>query len=79
MWILFGFVFKVLGLLPRHRGIVAAIVGEEPAGPLTVVIGVFETALGLWILSGIRPRLCAAAQTLAILAMNSLELSLARE
>ena len=35
--------------------------------------------MGLWILSGIRPRLCAAAQTLAIVGMNTLELALAKD
>jgi hypothetical protein len=30
-----GVVFKLLGLLPRHRLIVAAIVGEAAATPVT--------------------------------------------
>lgn len=79
VWILFGLGFKVLGLVPRHRGIVAAVLGEAAAGPVTVAVGLGETALGLWILSGIRPRLCAAAQTLALASMNALELAYARE
>ena len=35
-------------------------------------------ALGAWILSARLPRTCAAAQTLGILAMNSLEIAFAR-
>lgn len=49
VWLLFGIWFKVLGLVPRHRLIVAAVVGESGAGPLTVLIGVAETAMALWI------------------------------
>lgn len=79
VWIVFGLGFKVLGLVPRHRLIVAAILGEAAAGPVTLAIGLAETAMGLWILSGYRPRLCAAAQTLAIASMNALELGFARD
>jgi hypothetical protein len=79
VWLLFGMWFKVLGMVPRHRSIVAAVVGEAAAGPVTLFIGAAETAIALWILSGIRPRACAALQSIAIATMNALELSLARE
>lgn len=79
VWLVFGLVFKVLDVVPRHRLIVASVLGAGVAGPLTVAIGVAEAGMGLWILSGIRPRLCAAAQTIAIVSMNTLELSLAKD
>lgn len=79
VWLLFGMWFKVFGMVPRHRLIVAAVVGEAAAGPLTVLIGAAETAMALWILSGIYPRVCAALQSLAIATMNAVELSQARE
>ena len=78
VWLVFGVVFKLLDVIPRHRLIVASIVGEAAAGPVTLAVGVAETLLGLWVLSGIRPRTCAAVQTLAIAAMNTLELRSAR-
>jgi hypothetical protein len=78
VWISFGLGCKLLGLVPRHRLIVAVFVGAAWAGPLTLCIGLAETAMGLWILSGRRPRLCAAAQTSAIGVMNALELTYAR-
>ena len=78
VWLVFGVVFKLLGFAPRHRLIVASIVGEAAAGPVTLAVGAAETLLGLWVLSGIRPRTCAAVQTLAIAAMNTLELRSAR-
>jgi len=74
IWLLFGPIFKVFGVEPRHCLIVAAILGGEGAAFTTIVIGLLEGALGLWVLTGIRPRTCAAIQTLAIASMNTLEL-----
>lgn len=79
VWLLFGMWFKVFGMVPRHRQIVATVVGEAGAGLVTVLIGTAEIAMALWILSGFYPRTCAALQSIAIVTMNALELSLARE
>ncbi len=78
VWILFGLVFKVFNLVPRHRRIVAAVLGERAAVPVTVLVGLGETLLGAWILSGLHPVACAAVQTAAIVAMNALELRYAK-
>jgi hypothetical protein len=79
VWILFGLVFKVLHAVPRHEAIVATILGRAAAGPVTLLIGLAETAMGIWILSRRWPRSCAAAQTVTIVGMNALELTLARD
>ena len=79
VWILFGLVFKVLNVVPRHQTIVAAVLGGAVAGPVTLLIGVAETAMGIWILSCWRPRICATVQTVAIVSMNALELTMAKE
>jgi DoxX-like family len=79
VWVLFGLVFKVLQVVPRHEAIVATVLGNTVAAPVTLLIGLAETAMGIWILSQWRPRTCAAAQTIAIVTMNALELSLARD
>ena len=65
-------------MVPRHRLIVAAIFGDAAAGPLTVIVGLAEIGLAFWFLSGLYPRLSAAAQSLAIISMNTLELRLAK-
>jgi hypothetical protein len=78
VWLLFGMVFKVMGLLPRHQEIVAQILGAAAARPVTIVVGLAESALALWVLSGFLPRTCAVFQTIAIVSMNALELSYAR-
>ena len=74
VWFVFGAVFKVIGAVPRHREIVATILGVEIAPLLVVLIGLAETALGVWFLIGFFPRSCAAIQTFAIISMNTLEL-----
>lgn len=79
VWLAFGLLAKILNLVSRHRSIVARIVGEDSAAVLTPAIGVFEVLLAFWILSGIGKRACAAAQTLAILSMNTCELLWARD
>jgi hypothetical protein len=79
VWILFGLVFKLLGVVPRHEAIVAAVLGTAVAGPVTLLIGAAETAMGLWILSRHWPLACVATQTIAIVTMNALELTLARD
>ncbi len=78
VWIVFGLGFKVFDLVPRHRAIVDAILGSKLAAPVTLAIGIGETGLGIWILSGRMPRTCAAVQTAAIVAMNALELTRSR-
>jgi hypothetical protein len=55
------------------------VLGPAWAGPATLAIGAAEVLMGLWILSGRRPLLCAAAQTLAIAAMNLCELLWAKD
>lgn len=79
VWLISGVVFKILDMVPRHRLIVASVLGEAVAGPATLLIGGAEMLMALWILSGVRPRTCAAAQTIAIATMNALELTLARD
>jgi hypothetical protein len=78
VWFVFGAVFKVVGAVPRHREIVAGILGNEIAPLITVLIGLAETALGFWFLIGFLPRTCAMFQTVAIVSMNALELIYAR-
>jgi hypothetical protein len=79
VWIVFGLGFKLLRALPRHERIVARILGERVAPLLTRGIGLGETLLGLWMLSGIHLPWCALFQTVIIITMNAIELRLARD
>ncbi len=79
VWVFHGLYSKMLGGIPRHRAIVARVVSERHAGVATVVIGLLEVSLGLWVCSGYERVACAAVQTVAIVTMNTLEIWLARD
>jgi hypothetical protein len=72
VWFVNGLV-KVLNLVPRHQQVVGRILGNEYARTFTVLIGLAEIAMAVWIVSGIRPRLNAILQIVVVAAMNILE------
>jgi DoxX-like family len=77
IWLINGLFCKVLNLVPRHQRIVARILGESHAAFETKAIGILEIAMSVWILSRIKPRLCAFTQVLVIGTMNMIEFILA--
>ena len=77
VWLGFGLFCKVLNLVPRHEEIVARILGEAHAGPMTRIIGLFEILMALWVLSGFMKRMNAVVQMTLVGAMNMLEVVLA--
>jgi hypothetical protein len=66
---------KILGGIPRHRMIVARVLGEDWAQAATLAVGICEILLGIWAFTHRWPRTCALVQTIAILTMNTLEIS----
>jgi hypothetical protein len=79
VWLVFGLLFKALGMMPRHRHIVARVVGEQAAGRVTSLVAAGEIGLALWMLSGRHLPICMSVQTLALVAMNTLEIRYARD
>jgi DoxX-like family len=79
VWIANGLFCKVLNFVPRHQEIVSKILGIEDARSYTLIIGLAETAMGVWILSGILPRMNVVTQIAVIATMNILEFILAPE
>ena len=77
VWIFHGLYSKLLDGIPRHRLIVARIVGDRIARPATKIIGALEILLGLWALTGFARVGCASVQTVTLIAMNMLEIFLA--
>lgn len=73
VWFINGLVYKVLNLVPRHQAIVARILGDEHSRLLTLLIGLSEIAMAIWILSGILAQLNAMIQILVIATMNTIE------
>jgi hypothetical protein len=76
VWIANGLFCKVLNFVPRHEMIVGSILGGTYAPILTKIIGLSEICMAIWILSGIKSRLCAWAQMSIVATMNILELIL---
>ena len=73
VWIANGLLCKVLNLVPRHEQIVARILGDDFSRPLTILIGLSEIIMAVWILSGYKTKLNAIAQILVVATMNTLE------
>jgi len=79
VWIFHGLYSKLLRGIPRHRAIVARVLGERHADLATKAIGVGEIVLGFWVFSDWQRVPCAAVQTLALVSMNVLEIALAAD
>ena len=73
IWMINGLLCKVLNFVPRHEMIVSKILGAEYARLLTVLIGLAEVIMGIWILSGFKTKLNAITQIVVIATMNALE------
>ena len=73
VWIGNGLFCKVLNLVPRHEQIVARILGNDYSRPLTILIGLSEIIMAVWILSGYKTKLNAIAQIVIVATMNTLE------
>lgn len=79
VWVFHGVYSKLLDGIRRHRLIVGKILGQRRAFVATKMIGTLELLLGVWAFTGFQPVWCASVQTAAIVAMNLLEIWLARE
>jgi uncharacterized membrane protein YphA (DoxX/SURF4 family) len=73
VWIANGLFCKVLNLVPRHQQIVGSILGHGHSRTLTLLIGISEIGMALWIVSGVGRRLNAVVQILVVALMNVLE------
>jgi uncharacterized membrane protein YphA (DoxX/SURF4 family) len=73
VWSLNGFFCKVLNLVPRHQQIVSRILGNDHSRSLTILIGLLEIVMAIWILTGFKTKLNTIAQISVIATMNTLE------
>ncbi len=73
IWFANGLLCKVLNLVPRHEQIVGKILGAEHSRTITLLIGLSEITMGIWILSGFKSRFNAIVQIIIIATMNTLE------
>lgn len=73
VWLINGLYCKVLNFVPRHQEIVARILGDEYSYPITVVIGVLEILMSIWIISMYKKKINALSQIVIIVVMNIIE------
>lgn len=73
VWIANGLFCKVLNFVPRHEQIVARILGVNNSRVLTILIGLSEIVMAIWILSRYKTKLNAIAQIIVVGTMNTLE------
>ncbi len=77
VWLVNGVWCKILHQVPRHEAIVARILGGDVAPALTVMIGLGEVFIAVWLLSRRFSRVCTALQIGLVLTMNIIERVLA--
>ena len=73
VWLANGLFCKVLNLVPRHEQIVARMLGEDYSRSLTILIGLSEIIMAVWVFSKFKSKLNAITQMLVVAAMNVLE------
>jgi uncharacterized membrane protein YphA (DoxX/SURF4 family) len=73
VWLINGLFCKLLNLVPRHEQIVSRILGNDHSRLLTILIGLLEIVMAVWILSGFKKRFCAITQIIVIGTMNAFE------
>jgi uncharacterized membrane protein YphA (DoxX/SURF4 family) len=73
VWLYEGLWCKLLGREPRELEVVEAVpgYGSRFGMPFLMTLGVVEVALGLWVLVGAAPFLCALAQTVLLVSLNT--------
>ena len=73
VWLVNGFFCKILNFVPRHHQIVAKILGEEYSYSFTIIIGILEIMMAIWIISKLFSKINAVLQIVVIISMNILE------
>jgi uncharacterized membrane protein YphA (DoxX/SURF4 family) len=73
VWLYQGFWCKVLGGVPRHEAIIAAVpfIGSAAGRSALIALGLLECGIALWVLSGRWMRQVAIIQTALLAAMNA--------
>jgi hypothetical protein len=77
VWLLNGLVCKVLNFIPRHEQIVARILGDDNSRLFTVLIGLSEVVMAVWVLTRYKSSFNAIAQMIVVATMNIVEFFLA--
>lgn len=77
VWLINGLFAKVFGFVPRHREIVARILGEDISFIAVKAIGVLEICMFIWVISRKYSGLNAVLQIAVVMTMNIMEFIIA--
>ena len=80
VWFYEGIWCKLLNGQPRQVRVIEAMphYGARIGKKLLKLLGLFEAAIGVWVLTGIAPIVCAVVQTLLLVTLNACGLLWAR-
>ncbi|WGH75281.1 DoxX-like family protein [Tenacibaculum tangerinum] len=76
VWLINGFFCKILNLVPRHQEILGKIIDSNYARELTIIIGILEIVMLIWIISKYQSKLNAITQITIVMLMNIIEIIL---
>jgi hypothetical protein len=81
VWLYEGLWCKLLGREPNQARVVGAVpqLGARFGGSFLQMLGIVEAVLALWVLSRLAPVVCALAQTVLLVVLNTCGLLFARE
>ncbi len=79
VWIVNGLYCKILNFVPRHQQIVERILGKNYSREITILIGISEIVMAIWILCGFQRQINVVTQIIIIFSMNLLEFILASD
>jgi uncharacterized membrane protein YphA (DoxX/SURF4 family) len=73
VWVYEGLWCKLLRGEPHEFEVVKAVprYGERFGTPFLMSLGMLETTLGIWVLTGAAPQLCALVQTVLLVSLNA--------
>lgn len=73
VWLYEGLWCKLLGGVPHHLAVVTAMpfIGPAAASVVLMALGLAECCIAVWVLTGLRMRAAALAQTILLIAMNA--------
>tara|TARA_R110000868_G_scaffold95865_4_gene263512 strand:- start:10161 stop:10538 length:378 start_codon:yes stop_codon:yes gene_type:complete len=77
IWFANGLFCKILNLVPRHQEIVESILETNHSRTITIIIGLSEIIMAIWVISNYKSKFNAISQIIIVATMNIIEFTLA--
>ncbi|HYL99008.1 MAG TPA: DoxX-like family protein [Blastocatellia bacterium] len=73
VWLYEGLWCKILGRAPSQRQVVESVpkLGPSVGGAFLKILGLVETSIAVWVISGLEPGICAISQTALLVVLNT--------